>query len=216
MANVCNNTEYIYGPKEQMFELYALFEELFTSDKDTDKITRGVHPVSFFIEKLGLEDLNLYSRCEIEEYLEDYDENENLYFLSFDSYSAWSPMYETWDEILRKKFPDCKYAFVSVEPGFEIYEIRDPYDKFGVLDYHVNIEIYTDDLPEPVAKLVELYDEDIIEDTWVERQVRDFVKELCSIDKDIPTEDLLKEIDKWNKDIKTGIYVSIHPYIWIE
>lgn len=216
MANVCTNDEYIYGPKEQMNELYDLFDELFTSDKDVDKMNQGVHSISFFIEKLGLEDLNLYSRCEILEYLKDYDEGENLYFLSFESYSAWNPMYETWDKILSKKFPDCKYAFWSIEPGFEIYEIRDPYDKFNVLDYNVNIEIHTDDVPDLIAKLVELYGDDIIEDSWTERQVRDFIKELCSIDKDIPTEDLLKEINKWNNDLKSGIYISIHPYVWIE
>lgn len=213
MANICENSEYIYGPKEQMLEIYDLFDELFTDNKDVDKNNKGDHSISFFINKLGLEDLNLYSRCEILEYVKDYDKEENLYFISFESYSAWSSMYETWDEILRKKFPDCKYAFKSEESGFGIYYVRDPYNRFGIVDYHVYIETYANDVPDVIADLIDEYDDDIIDDYWDEDQVRDFIKDLCFIDKDIPTEDLLKELDKWNQD---GIHVSINPYEWIE
>ena len=218
MANVCENSEYIFGPKDQMLKLYDIFDELFTKDKNSDKNTHGVHSITYIIKKLGLEDLKLYSRCEIIEYNKDYDEEEDLYILSFDSYSAWNSMYETWDEILRIKFPDCKYAFLSIESGCGIYDIRDPYDRFSVLDYYVNIDISEPaELPAAICEALDNCGNKntSIYDSWSESDVRKFVKDLCLVEKDIPTEDLLKLVEEWNESHE-GIYVSIHPYQWIE
>ena len=214
MANICENNEYIFGPKDQMSKLYDIFDKMFEDPKNE------FHPISFIIKSLELEDLHLYSRCEILEYVKDYDEIENIYILSFSSDSAWNSMYETWDEILKEKFPDCKYAFLSIEPGCEVFEVRDPYDRFGISDYYVNIDINicgeeaNKELPKVIRDLVEKYKDDMIYDSWNEDEVRSFIKNLCNIEKDISTEGLLELLEEWNNS-NEYVYVSIHPYLLI-
>lgn len=66
--------------------------------------------------------------------------NDDVYILELETETAWTPMLNVWNFIL-KYFPDITYYYKATEPGCGIYATNDVDHVYFDNDYHVLIEV---------------------------------------------------------------------------
>lgn len=198
MPNWCLNEEIIYGPKNQVSALYEKMVIWFSSKEASDypgwlgsigigagmsidakdddpKIKSGV---PYFCPR-G----RIFEMPEIGEY------DQDTSVIRFASETAWGSNYDCWDRLLAIHAPLCKYYFVSVEPGNEVYLRRDPMRMLRDEDYYLNAIVYDEDsCPE---ELIEASDDDPY---WYADDVKHFLQKLLKSNSD-NVEDLVVEFN---------------------
>ena len=152
MPNWAYNNEIIYGPKAEIDGLYKKLINWTSINQEENgfglkwignivigagfKVPDGVDPCKSF------SDLdNLQCKGSILNDFEVTDCDNGFAKISFDSETAWSDFRETWDLILEKHAPNCKYYFLSVEAGMDLFYKRDCDEhEFFPVDSHLNLQ----------------------------------------------------------------------------
>lgn len=152
MPNWCLNEEIIYGPTEQVKSLY---EKMVTwlSSKETEDYpgwlgSIGIGAGMSIDEKDNTPETKakyFYPRGKIFEMPDIGECDSDTSVIRFASETAWSSCYDCWDRLLAIHAPLCKYFFVSIEPGCEIYIRRDPMRMIRDEDYYLNAYIGDED-----------------------------------------------------------------------
>jgi len=204
MPNWCYNEEYIYGPKPQVKELYEKLidwsSRKYEDDNSTDiwlyKIALGA---GFSIDTDSPDKPGIYFRGYLLEPFEfaDYD-NDNA-VIRFSSDTAWGNFHEEWDQILAKVAPECKYYFIAIEPGSEIYIKRDPLELFPESEWYVDIYI---DVPEGVPE--KLLEQDGCENWWLESDLVHYLRDLL----DMESHDIHELVGEFYRRFSNGAFGS--------
>lgn len=155
MPNWAYNNEVIYGPEKEIEELYEKLKE-WTSKNQIENgfgtkwignivICAGFKAGSRYHYGKEPDPNELDCRGRI---INDFDmmKDEDGYAkITFSSETAWGEFSYTWDTILAKHAPHCKYYFMSEEYGMCIFVKRDYKDRFFPFDYIVSVFIIDDD-----------------------------------------------------------------------
>ena len=175
MPNWCHNEECIYGPKSQIKELYEkLIDWSSRKYKDDNRTEIWLYKIAlgagFSIDTDSPDKPGIYFRGYLLEPFElaDYDDDNAV--IRFSSETAWGSLYEEWDKILAKVAPECKYYFIAVEPGNEIYIKRDPLELFPETEWYTDIYINN---PEGVPE--KLLEQDGCENWWLESDLTNYL-----------------------------------------
>lgn len=120
MPNWCSNEMVVYGPRSELVK----FVELIKKARETAKETKHWELYDVFslagfneeeMDKLG------WSRGYFDDDVPEIESKDGIDFVQVSFETAWSPMCEAWDELLRRRFPNLKQVTCAVECGCEVY-----------------------------------------------------------------------------------------------
>ena len=121
MANLCD-TQFILtcGSKEAIMDLWKSMKELGAED--------GYMPLHKLAKHYGIDYENKCISVRGHVYWADFEEDEenDLYKLSFDVESAWTPPSELIEEIDKKLGEQINIYYRAIESGCELFVIHDP------------------------------------------------------------------------------------------
>ena len=149
MPNWAYNNEVIYGPKKEIESLHknlinwtsVNYEENGFGLKWIGNIVLGAgFKVPKEFNPLKPYDVdNLPCRGDIIDDFEVTDCDNDFAKITFSSETAWCDVHETWDIILKKHAPNCKYYYMTIEQGMGLFFIHDCDQAFFPYDYHVEV-----------------------------------------------------------------------------
>lgn len=221
MPNWCYSTIVFRGDAQEVRTLYNLLDDCEThpeqfANSKYPKTDFGSKWLGYPLVKVGLQDCidsanaerNLKCRGEILDFEYHRYENSDEADLMIQTYTAWCPMIQMWNAILKKlNLNSVKFCVEAEEPGCEIYVIYNPDN----LDYFDNEEIYVDTyLSEPslCPRLIQEFNENryMNEDEFLsmvskaaERKITDF-------------KEAVDYVESFNDKIGEDDFVYVHRY----
>ena len=124
MPNWCVSSTAIYGNEEQVKELWSIIEKE-TSEERTIKTPNSWgqdwlgNIFYYFYNDKEIEKKNI--RCRGSFIDKTFGEDEQGSFIMLTYETAWSPNYDSWEQLFADFFPDLKQVTRSEECGCEIY-----------------------------------------------------------------------------------------------
>lgn len=120
MPNWCSNEMAVYGSRDELVK----FVELIKKARETAKETKHWELYDVF-SLAGFDDGEMdkfgWSRGYFTNDSLDIGNKDGRDFVDVSFETAWSPMCEAWDELLRRCFPNLKQVTIAVECGCEVY-----------------------------------------------------------------------------------------------
>ena len=211
MPNWCYTTISFHGNKNEIEGLHKVLTT--ATSKEYIHTDFGNNWLGNVLYEVGLQNridnenakLNLRCRGTIE-LIEDVDTRQNgVYFLRIGTETAWCPMIKMWQAILDAlNYKSVKIAFMSEEPGCELYSKYDPYDEFPdtyFVDGYVEGEDCNNEI---ICKIIDTGYFDS-EDTLVE-----YLQDLFKT-KESNVEELIDQVENYPfKDENS--YLFVHKY----
>lgn len=130
MANYSYTHLYVYGPQEELANLFKKLKRWTRKDERKPKIAFGCGWLGFIAEGAGIKDFDL--RAGVEKF--QFDGKEMLYICYT---SAWEPQAEFWKAVLRKFAPACKSYYLSEESCQGLYVTNDKFRRVITADYAI-------------------------------------------------------------------------------
>lgn len=131
MANICSNSTVFYGKRESLDALWGVIQ-------NAQKRERPMWLGNIFLEAgFTPEELDgIYCRGDI-----DYAERDDADgTIKIDYETAWSPIYEEFDRLLSRFFPDVREVTIAEECGCEIFVNTDVEGRFFTDRYQIERE----------------------------------------------------------------------------
>lgn len=155
MSNLCNNTEYIIGPEDELTSLKKKLDKWNKTDKLYDiLINSGIGTKTQNNQVLNTKGDPYEYYGVINDPFELYKHPKVGQAISFSSLTSYRPMPEMWHDILRKHAPNCHYLYSSAEPGTNLYHSNDTEHKIFQDEYIIDHFFYKEeDVPEKVREL---------------------------------------------------------------
>ena len=130
MANYCYTNLYVYGPQEELANLFKKLKRWTRKDERKPKSAFGCGWLGFIAEGAGIQTFEL--RAGVEKI--QFDGKEMLYICYT---SAWEPQAEFWKAVLRKFAPACKSYYLSEESCQGLYVTNDKFRRVITADYAI-------------------------------------------------------------------------------
>ena len=130
MANYCYTNLYVYGPQEELANLFKKLKRWTRKDERKPKTAFGCGWLGFIAEGAGIKAFDL--RAGVEKF--QFDGKEMLYICYT---SAWEPQAEFWKAVLRKFAPACKSYYLSEESCQGLYVTNDKFRRVITADYAI-------------------------------------------------------------------------------
>ena len=220
MPNWAYNDETIYGPEKELEELYGKLVDW--SSKNQMENGFGTKWIGNIVIGAGFETCKYYRHGEKFEpnpnalecrgrIINDFHivkHHDGITSIAFSSETAWGEISHTWDTILAKHAPNCKYYFASVEHGMGIFVKRDYKDRFYSFDYMVDIFIEDDaNESKEILNLSRGYysHEDLVYD--LQKLLRTNEKDFTKL-----VDDVFKKIDDGVYGSPRKVHLNISPF----
>lgn len=130
MANYCYTNLYVYGPQEELANLFKKLKRWTRKDERKPKTAFGCGWLGFIAEGAGIQTFEL--RAGVEKI--QFDGKEMLYICYT---SAWEPQAEFWKAVLRKFAPACKSYYLAEESCTGLYLTNDTLKRKITADYAI-------------------------------------------------------------------------------
>lgn len=130
MANYSYTNLYVYGPQEELANLFKKLKRWTRKDERKPKTAFGCGWLGFIAEGAGIQAFDL--RAGVEKF--QFDGKERLYICYT---SAWEPQLEFWKAVLRKFAPACKSYYLSEEACQGFYVTNDKFRCVITVDYAI-------------------------------------------------------------------------------
>ena len=121
MANYSYTNLYVYGPQEELANLFKKLKRWTRKDERKPKTAFGCGWLGFIAEGAGIQAFDL-------------DGKERLYIRYT---SAWEPQATFWKAVLRKFAPACKFYYLSEESCQGLYVTNDKFRRVITADYAI-------------------------------------------------------------------------------
>lgn len=120
MPNWCSNEMAVYGPRDELVK----FAELIKKARETARETKHWELYDVFalagFDDEGMDKLG-WSRGYFDGDVPEIESKDGTDFIQVSFETAWSPMCEAWDALLRRRFPNLKQVTCAVESGCDVY-----------------------------------------------------------------------------------------------
>lgn len=123
--------------------------------------------------------------------------------LHIDTETAWVPMHELWNRLIKKYSPGYRFLYYSEEPGCGIYETNDTEKEFFGFDY-VADAFY--DYPGAHENIRERFEEGI--SSWSEEDLHLVIADILK--KDLPSDMLLYQFDAMQESWTDDSFIHIN------
>ena len=130
MANYSYTNLYVYGPQEELANLFKKLKRWTRKDERKPKTAFGCGWLGFIAEGAGIQAFDL--RAGVEKF--QFDGKERLYICYT---SAWEAQAEFWKAVLRKFAPACKFYYLSEESCQGLYVTNDKFRRVITADYAI-------------------------------------------------------------------------------
>ena len=161
MPNWCFTQMIFHGEKEEIKDFHSKIKEW--TSKNYQENGFGVNWLGNVLHGAGLGHRidsttdHLSCRGDIT-YLGDVDvfKDSNEATFNLDTDTAWCPMTLMWSEVIKSQnYNSIGFSYSAEEPGYEIYEIYDPYGDFSD-KYYIDIFVDGEDINN--KKLMQIHD----------------------------------------------------------
>jgi len=178
MPNWCDTKFVFYGNKNEILEFYNRLKRILDSPNHISNEFKKSWLGNILMD-YGFDWENAPCRGNVDDIADDVTVEGNEACFSLNTTSAWSPLTEMWDLILKKEYPSVKYVYLAIEPGSGIFINTDTSGKYLTEKYLLDLV-----LPEEMCKedvdvdIYEFYDspEEILEE--LEKRIRKKFKSL--------------------------------------
>jgi hypothetical protein len=178
MPNWCDTKFVFYGNKNEILEFYNRLKRILDSPNHILNEFKKSWLGNILMD-YGFDWENAPCRGNVDDIADDVTVEGNEACFSLNTTSAWSPLTEMWDLILKKEYPSVKYVYLAIEPGSGIFINTDTSGKYLTEKYLLDLV-----LPEEMCKedvdvdIYEFYDspEEILEE--LEKRIRKKFKSL--------------------------------------
>ena len=130
MANYCYTNLYVYGPQEELANLFKKLKRWTRKDERKPKTAFGCGWLGFIAEGADIQAFDL--RAGVEKF--QFDGKGRLYICYT---SAWGPQPTFWKAVLRKFAPACKSYYLSEESCQGLYVTNDKFRRVITADYAI-------------------------------------------------------------------------------
>lgn len=122
MANWCSTAYAFYGPKKEIKRLHSRLNDVCKNDYSRTKYSSPNDFGPCWLGNALARHHILFSRTECRGslyYVSDVacDSEHDFWTLIVETSTAWRPMPDMWDMILKKSYPSVKYVYEAEEPG---------------------------------------------------------------------------------------------------
>ena len=130
MANYSYTNLYVYGPQEELANLFKKLKRWTRKDERKPKTAFGCGWLGFIAEGAGIQAFDL--RAGVEKF--QFDGKGRLYICYT---SAWGPQPKFLEAVLRKFAPACKSYYLSEESCQGLYVTNDKFRRVITADYAI-------------------------------------------------------------------------------
>lgn len=130
MANYSYTNLYVYGPQEELANLFKKLKRWTRKDERKPKTAFGCGWLGFIAEGAGIQVFDV--RAGVEKFQFDGKGRLYIYYTS-----AWGPQPKFWEAVLRKFAPACKSYYLSEESCQGLYVTNDKFRRVITADYAI-------------------------------------------------------------------------------
>lgn len=139
MSNLCCTNITFKGNKADIEDLYEKLNSIFKKNQEFNYCWLG-HVVSAF----GLNPNKIKCRGEIVHIAEEVNPWGDLFHFEIITETAWMPMTEMWDSIIRKNYSSITYVFLAEDSDEEIHINTDLERDFYRIEYMIKTNMLND------------------------------------------------------------------------
>lgn len=154
MANICSNSTVFYGKREFLDALWGVIQN--AQEREHPMWLGNIFIEAGFPEK-EISDGDIYCRGSVD--FLSRDERDGS--IKIDYQTAWSPIYEEFDKLLNRFFPDVEEVTIAEECGCEIFINTDVEGRWFKDRYQIEREDsdteYFDDLDSFLRRFNEIF-----------------------------------------------------------
>jgi len=164
MPNWCDTKFVFYGNKNEILEFYNRLKRILDSPNHiSNKFKKSW--LGNILMDYGFDWENAPCRGNVDDIADDVTVEGNEACFSLNTTSAWSPLTEMWDLILKKEYPSVKYVYLAIEPGAGIFINTDTSGKYLPEKHLLDLILPNDEDGEDID-VYEFYDspEELLED----------------------------------------------------
>ncbi len=136
MPNWCSNSMTVYGPKDDVVKFVQTVKDGIANAGEYNQLYSTFLAAGF--SKGEMDALHDFSRGYYTEERPEVETDSDGAHVELHFESAWSPLCDSWDALLRRFFPTLKQVTIAEECGCEIYVNTDAEGRFYPERYYVD------------------------------------------------------------------------------